>query len=142
MGFFDNLFGKKSQSNAPPALNIDDDMFLIINGVLREYRGNNDTIVVPQGVSRISNVDHPIWNNFIDTIFIPRSVLSIGECALPYCECVRYEGSEQQWDYVMKNCDVDNFQTGWKPAWCPEGCNTLVTEVRFHFNCHSAWAKK
>lgn len=136
----EKLEPKKQES--PKELNIDNQEFLISrDGILREYRGEQDSFIVPRGVLGISNVEDPISRHSIDTIYIPRTVRFIGEAALAYCESVYYEGSEAEWKKIT--ISSDNFQTGWRPDWCKEPPldKYRVTEVKFHFNYAYAWEK-
>lgn len=132
MGLFDTLFGRKNDSTRMShSLNIDNDYFLIKDGRLLEYRGNEDSIFVPRGVVIIGGNDTPIWNKTIDTIYIPSTVQVISDLALPYVETVYYEGAQnnlrydKQWNF---------YENGWITDWSKASQHPVrVNEVRFHF---------
>lgn len=132
MGLFDALFGKKSDATrAPQSLNIDNDYFFIKDGRLLEYRGKEDTIVVPRGVQIIGGDDTAIWNKTIDTIFIPNTVRRVSDLALPYVETVYYEGSQNSLIYDKQ---YNFYENGWITDWSKSNQHPVrVNEVRFHF---------
>ena len=63
--------------------NIND--FLIINGVLEEYTGNDTDIIIPDSVTSIGNSAFS-WCNNLKSITIPDSVTSIGDEAFYNCD--------------------------------------------------------
>ena len=122
----------ENRSSTSKTLNIDNDYFLIKGGRLIEYRGKEDTIFVPRGVTIIGWDDKSICDHTIHTIYMPNSVCVIADCALPCVECVYYEGPKEKLHYDEEY----NFQAcGWTPDWAKKsGINYRVNEVKFHYN--------
>jgi len=59
--------------------------FVIENGVLKKYKGNDAEVVIPEGVTSIGYGAFYSCEN-LTTITIPDSVTSIGESAFSYCK--------------------------------------------------------
>ena len=53
--------------------------FIIEDGVLKEYVGEESDVVIPDGVTAIG--DEAFYGCDMETVFIPDSVISIGEGA-------------------------------------------------------------
>jgi hypothetical protein len=58
--------------------------FVIKNGVLTEYTGFDDDVVIPDGVKSIGN--STFYENDMTSVTIPDSVKSIGKYAFKECE--------------------------------------------------------
>lgn len=123
---------KKQDVKSPSGLNIDNDYFLIKDGRLLEWRGESNTIIVPQGVRIIGgNDDTAISKKTIDSIYIPRSVWKIADSALPHVQTVYCEGFEESLSYD-KEC---NFYTGgWVADWSKSNSPVRIYKVDFRFN--------
>lgn len=139
MDVFKTIFSKINRTGSTPALNIDDGEFLITDGVLEEYRGESDTFIIPAGVTSIANHGTCICKQTIDTVFIPKTVVHIGDSALMFCETVYYEGSESEWKFIQ--ILENNFTTGWRPDWCSEPPidQYRVESVSFHYGIKFPW---
>lgn len=70
---------------------VDNRGFLIINGYLLKYRGNNSHAIIPEGVTAICNGAflNPKNNDKIERISIPESVTHIGAEAFRDCRNLR-----------------------------------------------------
>ena len=68
-----------------------DEGFVIRNGALKKYKGDEEDVVIPKGVTRIANYAFDrttaafLYGNEIKSIFIPGSVTSIGKEAFAGC---------------------------------------------------------
>ena len=126
---------KKKTGRANGNLMYDKNEFVIQDVVLRRYKGESKSIVVPRGIKVISNIDLPICDHTIQAIFIPRTVQLIAESALEFCQNVYYEGSKQEWERI--EIDTNNFN-----SWIPqEHINKpnkeiyrVYTEFKFDWN--------
>lgn len=135
--------GEKETANCTPnqetttqMLNLDNKYFLIRNGRLLEYRGQEDSIVVPKGVRIIGGNDTKICNKTISHIFIPKTVCIISDLALPYVEHVHYEGAQENLRYDSK---YNFYADGWVPDWsksAPIQGQVHVNNVTFDYNDH------
>ena len=54
--------------------------FIIENGVLKKYTGNEENVVIPEGVVSISG--HALMLGNVKSVTIPNSVASIGNYAV------------------------------------------------------------
>ncbi len=62
--------------------------FVIENGVLTKYTGEDTNVIIPEGVTEIGN-DALRWQNKIVNIMIPDSVKSIGDKAFSRCSYLK-----------------------------------------------------
>ncbi len=60
--------------------------FEIEDGVLKEYLGDSETVVIPEGVITDIGSDAFGYCGFLKSIHIPDGVTSIGEFAFSWCE--------------------------------------------------------
>ena len=73
-----------AQKDADEEVNVDDNGFAIKDGVLVEYIGTEDTVVIPNGISRIGNEAFKNNENLKEVI-IPEGVIEIGDDAFLEC---------------------------------------------------------
>lgn len=101
---------------------------------------NEDTLYIPMGTRFVGDGEHPIRNRPWDIVYIPRSVIKIDDCALPFVESVYYEGSAEEFAKINKgDLPGSNFMTGFMPNYAesmqPEyQKHAKVKEVKFTFN--------
>lgn len=67
----------------------DSNGFLIINGVLQGYFGNEEHVQIPASVTEISSIAFA-WNKTVKSIIIPESVLTIATYAFSSCDKLEY----------------------------------------------------
>lgn len=86
-------------------------LFIIEDGVLTQYNGNEANVIIPDGVTKINSyvLDH---NDAITSITIPESVTHIGsnfgyEC--PNLTKIYYKGSVAQWCNIDFDGSVFNY---------------------------------
>ncbi len=91
--FWDELyesdnFGLFNLSDAPkrptPETSSPNKDFLIENGVLSAYSGDDEYVVIPEGVHKIDRMAFA-FNNSIKTVFVPSSITFIDEMAFYQC---------------------------------------------------------
>lgn len=140
--YFKKKQGEKTSNNTPKQetsnqkLNLDNKYFLIRNGRLLEYRGQEDSIVVPKGVQVIGGNDTKICNKTISHIYIPKTVCVISDFALPYVEHLHYEGAQENLHY---DSQYNFYANGWVPDWSksdPIQWQVHVNNVTFDYNDH------
>jgi hypothetical protein len=86
-------------------------LFIIEDGVLTQYNGNEANVIIPDGVTKINSYVFA-YNNVITSITIPESVTQIGssfgyEC--PNLTKVYYKGSISQWCNIDFDSSIFNY---------------------------------
>ena len=122
---------------------VDPQKYVIDTGGHRlvHYNGdeNEDILFIPLGISIVGNDESQIqegkkW----DIVYIPRSVHTIHDLALPFVEAIYYEGSAEEFKKINVGA-MSNFTTGFIPNFAKDMApefleHAKVKEVRFHFN--------
>ena len=62
----------KKEDKAPKKLNVDDDEWLIEDGVVRRYRGHKKNLFVPEGVIRLA--PSSLRYKELETIYLPNTL--------------------------------------------------------------------
>ncbi len=95
-----------SESETATVTNLDNDMFLIEDGVLVEYRGTDTDVVIPDGVTTIGQ--SVFRETPITSVSIPESVIIIEYDAFAYCENLAsielHEGITEIGSYAFFHC--------------------------------------
>ena len=79
------------------------------NGVLTYYRGNEATVVIPDGVTGIGDYAFEHCCTSLASVMIPTSVTSIGDRAFEYCTNlaeIKFEGTKAQWKAIEGSDNV------------------------------------
>ncbi len=106
---------------------------------LVHYNGDEDVLFVPFGIGIIGNDESQIkdgkkW----DCVYIPKSVHTIHDLALPFVESVYYEGSAEEFGKIDIGT-LSNFMTGFIPNYVENMApqyieHSKVEEVKFQYN--------
>ncbi len=76
--------------------------FTIVDGILVEYLGNDSSVVIPDGVTKIN--DHVFLKHYVTSVSIPVSVKKISKYAFEYTIMhIYYAGTREQWNNVRKD---------------------------------------
>ena len=132
-----------------------DKYIFAVDNRLVGYNGNEDVLCVPIGTQIIGDdYDEIKKGKAWDIVYIPKSVIMIKDCALPWVESVYYEGTEEEFQRIPKGeLKYSNFCTGFIPNYAknmPNPENSKVKEVKFCYNVNiselykgmAEWRKK
>lgn len=134
MGLFGKLF--KSKEETQNKLDMDNNEFLIRSGRLCEYRGNSDTVVVPEGVTEIfvfESEEKPAVLRNKKRVVLPRSLRYIGNDGIRCVEEICYRGTEAEWQKIEKLADYENLDIGICDSWREVAGGPLI-KTKYYFN--------
>ena len=105
---------------------------------------NEDTLFIPMGTLFVGDGYNPIRGNNRpwDTVYIPKSVIKIDDCALPFVESIHYEGTAEEFakidkgDIPRSNFDIDFIPNYAKNTPCE--AFSKVKEVKYFYNTNIA----
>lgn len=87
----------------------------IINQILLEYRGNETSVVIPEGVTRINSGVFADCINLTE-VTIPKTVTSIGSNVFQRCgnlNEIHYEGTKREWKKVQIESQASSLNSNW-----------------------------